>query len=540
MADETKSPDLVSGLNLRDQRQLMLFIVGVIAVVMLNAYGWLQTAKENKMEMSTLDLITDVSGSIFGSGYILLSEKPHDTHWAIKVAALSAKILFALALFKGGLMIFSYYWEGWKFLRVRDHTVICGGGERGRALAHAALSHGEKVALIELDQENAEIGNLREKGVYVITGNALDLSKLREARTQYAHRFFAVTTKDETNLSVASTALKLGNKSLETISGVESFALRTFFRNMPNIRLIGFQSRAVRQILCNAACALAEDPLIRGRGVNLLIESTEALRDEIIRAVAVFFQISGDRRPTIHLTCTTVQERSKFEVRYPDAWRVIDVKWHNESIENVCTQHRQCQPDIALFALSNDSASLEAADRFRVRHALASTKIIACLRDGGELFKVAKEQKGIGVTIENLYASSIGNDDVIDTQAKELHASYRALHPEELPSWDDLPEVVKDSNRLAVDHHAIKKSAWSTRKPLSDEEMLDHLSRCEHLRWMAEKVMEGWRWSGSADPSSRNNDRLLHHLLIPFDELSQDDKHKDLNVVIEFLGIKGA
>ena len=57
--------------------------------------------------------------------------------------------------------------------------------------------------------------------------------------------------------------------------------------------------------------------------------------------------------------------------------------------------------------------------------------------------------------------------------------------------------------------------------------MLVHLSRSEHMRWMAERAMDGWRWSGSNEASSRENDRLLHHLLVPYDALSNHDKDKD-------------
>lgn len=542
MAEENKYPDLVGGLNLRDQRQLLLFIVGVVAVLLLNAYGWLETAKINRMQMSTLDLITDVSGSIFGSGYILLSEKPHDTHWAIKVAALGAKVLFALALFKGGMMIFSYYWEGWMFCRVRDHTVICGGGERGRALANSTLKNGGKVALIEIDSEGAETGLLRERGAFVITGNALDITNLRKARIQYARRFFSVTSRDVTNLSIAATVSKLNNNLLELIAGVESFELRTFFRNMPHVRLVGFQSRAVREILGKAAVAIASIPEIRERGVNLLLESSESVREEIIRIAAVFFQVSGDRRPCLHIAGATVLERTAFETRYPEAWRVVDLHWHEESIENICSQDQVWFPDIALFSLGNDTATLEAADRFRIRHSISSTTIIACLRDTGELLKIAKEQCQEGMTIESLFSPSLDGkntlDDAADTQAKALHQTYQKQHPGQLPDWADLIELVKESNRLAAAHHEVKKSAWNTRDLGSDAQMLDHLARCEHLRWMAEKVMEGWRWSGSSDPSSRNNDRLLHHLLIPYDDLSQEDKEKDVSVVMQLLGIK--
>ena len=38
---------------------------------------------------------------------------------------------------------------------------------------------------------------------------------------------------------------------------------------------------------------------------------------------------------------------------------------------------------------------------------------------------------------------------------------------------------------------------------------------------------EGYVYSGSPDKTSRDDLAKLHHILIPFDELSEDDKRKD-------------
>ena len=67
--------------------------------------------------------------------------------------------------------------------------------------------------------------------------------------------------------------------------------------------------------------------------------------------------------------------------------------------------------------------------------------------------------------------------------------------------------------------------------------MLVHLSRCEHMRWMAEKAMDGWRWSGSSDKLTRDNDKLKHHLLVPYDSLESPEKDKDYNAFLWALDI---
>jgi len=100
-----------------------------------------------------------------------------------------------------------------------------------------------------------------------------------------------------------------------------------------------------------------------------------------------------------------------------------------------------------------------------------------------------------------------------------------------------LSEMVKDSNRIAAAHNGVKKAIWASRGEQDEDLVIEHLAHCEHLRWMAEKVMDGWRWSGSAEKSSRDNSRLLHHLFVPYEQLSQEEKDKDVVVVKKSLKI---
>lgn len=101
----------------------------------------------------------------------------------------------------------------------------------------------------------------------------------------------------------------------------------------------------------------------------------------------------------------------------------------------------------------------------------------------------------------------------------------------------DLKERIKESNRLAAMHHQVKRNAWHSREPNTDMELLIHLARCEHMRWMAEKAMEGCRWSGSLDKSSRDNDKLKRNLLVPYDSLDNPEKDKDYNAFLWALDI---
>lgn len=55
---------------------------------------------------------------------------------------------------------------------------------------------------------------------------------------------------------------------------------------------------------------------------------------------------------------------------------------------------------------------------------------------------------------------------------------------------------------------------------------MERLARIEHRRWMADRIDRGWT-SGAA----RDNARLIHPSIRPFDELSAEEQEKDRNAV---------
>ena len=52
----------------------------------------------------------------------------------------------------------------------------------------------------------------------------------------------------------------------------------------------------------------------------------------------------------------------------------------------------------------------------------------------------------------------------------------------------------------------------------------------EHKRWNAYMRSEGYIFSGSKDKSSRNDLAKMHHDLVDFESLSDEDKRKDSKV----------
>jgi len=104
-----------------------------------------------------------------------------------------------------------------------------------------------------------------------------------------------------------------------------------------------------------------------------------------------------------------------------------------------------------------------------------------------------------------------------------------------LVSWPELLESLKDANRNQADHLQIKcrvltGNAFPTPEQFElqlNADTLERLSRMEHDRWMAEKLLDGWRYTeGNKDTAAR-----LSPSLIAWEQLPESEREKDREAV---------
>jgi len=573
-------PEEPSPLNLFGsfhRKQLIALIVLFFGLLGLAIYGWITSAAESHINLAPLSLIAYVCDTVFGKEYILLGDHPEFPNWAVQISTYGFKILFLLAVIKGGLVLFGRKLREWWFENISKpsgHTVICGAGHMGASLALKLLEKDPKqpVILIDQDEENPALEELKKRRAFIITGNAMDPEVLHKARIGSAGRIISLLPQDEMNVSVAAHSADKEMARCEIIAGVESYELRSYFRRHPHIRMLSFLARAARKLLSELACKIATDPEVRQRGACLLLEASNPLREECLRSASVALQISGDTRPTVILPHTTVEDRKGFEERYPDAFRVLNLIWVNGDASQSISDQKLQIPDIAIFGLEDDAKTLEAAERFRVRTGCGACKscngdpdctpcngsgrsssverIVAVLKDSGELIKLARGQYIAQIRPVNAFELSLGDGDPLDdsheSAARMIHEEYRQNESKKtngykVDPWEKLPEMEKDVNRLAAGHQEVKLAVQKSLGNEKPESIIDLLARSEHQRWMAVKIMDGWRWSGSSDPKSRKKQNMLDHLFIPFDELPdgpEGEKVKDINNVRLLLGLK--
>lgn len=127
----------------------------------------------------------------------------------------------------------------------------------------------------------------------------------------------------------------------------------------------------------------------------------------------------------------------------------------------------------------------------------------------------------------------------------ERRAAERALQRGEAHSiwpWSAIPDAFRESSKVAADHLLIKlryvnvklvrKDAQSKRIKFKGEfrpETKQSLAMMEHYRWVAERLLAGWRYcpkGATSDSIAENKEMKLNHN-ITFFEKSESEKDFD-------------
>lgn len=456
------------------------------------------------------------------------------------------------AAFTGAHRLIAFVRFSRRLARLRGHIVVCGLGRRGVQIANSYLKKNHDVVAIEADENNPHVNELAMQGVNVLIGNGLDDTVRAKAGVRHCKSLFAVTGDDDTNLLLCEEIESRDLCSCGLVAAIESQAWRGFFmdRLKPDsrIQLMAYSTKAARMLMLEVAKKAASSLELRQRGCTVLIESDTRFGLELLQAGMILLQVSAEHKPRFIMTEATEAQRLRFEDRCPEYKLVADIEWHQGSADSwfrrsVVDQSDRDPIDLAIFSMAEDDQCLERADRMAIRSGVRDDHIFAVLQEHSTL----RDMSVRGVSPRQIHVTCVYDQhgteaDVIEEEieevARQVHARYIAAekkkHPDyasrpgSLPEdWAKLPERYREANRLPALHHAVKRAAWNSRvdekDPLfAEDRMLEHLARSEHMRWMAEKVVDGWRYS-----PVRDNDRLLHDQLKPFDTLERDMQEKD-------------
>ncbi len=485
-----------------------------------------------------------------------LGSKP----WPLEVARFLAPAVTSYTVVLALLRVLG---RRWQLARLTGHVVVCGLGNKGVYLAKKALRAGERVVIIEADEDNDWLDVCRSLGAVVLNGDAADEDMLRQARAAFASQVIAVCEKDTANIQIAALAGALarpaGLPPLRCLVHIGSLKWCASVRSMGLLggAETGCAPQSFNFFENSARALLSEHPLDYEwigpddpRQAHLiLIDANDMAMALLIQTVRVA-HFSNEKRPRITVIDPDPdKERNLFYAQFPFADQVADIEFRPGT-----AQEPSVRRDLVDWAADGKSLMTVAVcmQEETVAMETALTLPAELRKRGVPIFVRLAEESGIAGILEGarqkIGVRAFGSiedgcriRDDLDREARALHEVYLAKAKRDgrtvgqdpgLRPWDDLDTGFKDSNRQAADHIPIKlRAVGCVAVPASEapdgatfeftDEEVEILSRMEHARWCAERFLAGW----SLGPADKPN--LVSPYLVSYDQLEDKIKEYD-------------
>ncbi|MCC7265813.1 MAG: NAD-binding protein [Caulobacteraceae bacterium] len=541
-----------------------LLLFGLAATLLMGVAGLLFSTPADDGEcrsVGAFSYFTDPLYHLFllfelGDGGLFLG-RCYDSLW-IGLARFAGPVTVLIGVARLFWGVITEIWQGFRLSRMRDHVVIAGFGDRGRAIAAEA---GRQVVAIDVaaDEEGRAFVE-RQAGVWLV-GDARDPAVLRRAKAGRAHTVIAGAGDDIVNLKIAA--------------AVESLADEAPPR--PDVRVM-VSDPLIRRGLAEGAATRALDPL----SVEDLAARTFAdharLHElcDLMGAPRLHVLLQGEGRLICALAGQILRtsvmpglDRPRLTVMAEDPGRVID-------------QIRLAHPgageaaELAPVALDPCTRLLDAATAETIAQAGPVTALVVAGREGADALQPALALRDalrrLGVWRAPIFFAARSPDAVaglarplattarlaevfepfavspalcawpaiaaLDATARAIHENYLDAHralsaagqapsaaTDSLAPWDSLSATYKRSNRRAAAHAPAKLLAAGAHAPpgpvrlhpslrLTAPETAERLAALEHAAWNVDRLLEGWR-----PGPVRDNAALVHDCLYPFEDL---------------------
>ncbi len=306
-----------------------------------------------------------------------------------------------------------------------------------------------------------------------------------------------------------------------------------------HIRLMSFRQVALRSVLSRLADSIAQSPEVLRRGPCILVACDLEFSMEFLDLAIPFLQLSGNALPSYHVCGATSGDSKRFFKRHSDLALVANLAFHPESAADVTLGDGLIDKefDFAVVRLDSEIASLATAESI-LRSPTFHVGQVVSLVDGLPVMRIKPDDR---LQVVSLFTHGLNSpefgDQTLEKSATENHETYLAgLNPAErkdAPHWENLGEAFKNSNRWAVLHRQAKVAVWKHAEEPSKPALIEMLACSEHQRWMAEKIMTGWRAG-----LTRDNGRKIHPDIQPYATLSEEVREKDRVQVRKALGLE--
>lgn len=454
-----------------------------------------------------------------------------------------------------------------KAKRMKEHVIICGLGEKGYKLAKDCIGHVYSLIIIEQDRDNKYIRSISEQGALVLYGSAVDRVLLDSASVSKAKYLICVTGEDETNIEVASLLyqdekFRDNGNFLEALVHVGSRDVKTYFyeKQLFAKDFDGFSARLFNIYEIGARVLLDEngpDRFVKSLSTKTGYFDITIVGDNLIANELMLHTVRvGHYSESLKLSVNLVGHYSEewlgtLDEKHPNIQDVAKFSLHNISLEEV--QNRELidciantQAEVIYVCVDSEIQGMRLAQKIINTITDKTISVVVIVNNSTNLSHWIRDIDNIYVF--DLLKHSCTFDTVINThldnKAKKIHSYYvnnelaRGETKESnssLVPWKELHETLKDANRHQADHISIKLRAIGLdsddiggNKNVSFSELqIETLAKIEHNRWAADKIIGGWKYTSG----EKDSDKKLSPCLVPWDELSEEDKDKDRDTI---------
>jgi hypothetical protein len=487
------------------------------------------------------------------------------------VGSILARVIFLSAILLAVWALFSREIRAIALSRRRDHIVVIGNTPTAREVVGYLASRKRKATHVVAD--DTESADVSSRSLVALPLNFTSIA--RAAGLAKAKRIVVDTGDLSTNMAlVRGIRQAYGDKAPPISCNIESNDTADEFGDLLGVRrdiLIYDEARlSVRDTLARHPLYASADRqgaarvhlVIIGFGQLGRVLLEEAVQDSIAGTLAKPFVTVIDWNADVR-AAAFAREKPEHDMAADVAFIACDVLAApldaEGSLHRAALFGRDTEAAVTAiaFCFEKDADNVAAALALRTmrrRSGRCFAPIFMPLQDpegSGRIFNLADKDRivdpldsiiPIGLSREALAVGILGEGER-DHLAKRFHATFRALADESQTanvSWVALPETYRRADRHAADH--IPAKLWSlglaTERQSSDSLLAidrdwqrqwaqevgqtERLERIEHERWIADRVMEGWRHA-----LTRDDDLRQHNDLAPFDMVGLKDQDKD-------------
>ena len=448
----------------------------------------------------------------------------------------------------------------------------------------ASTSHNVVIAMPTVADDQRT--SLWELGIKVVTYQGNPTAVLNASGISRADYLFAVCDNPLDNLTLSRAALSSASKNktlkvrcmLEPLHYKRALKLEEYFEedSLSRLRVFNQSELIARKILTqyppDIAVTNSEDR------IHILLLGMTSITEAILLQFARIGHYKNNLIPKVTVVGLDVEDRlNKLHADFPSLSEWLEINHINIDVFEIGQQilsnifNTENAPATCYITGPVEMENLRVAKMLvgvlastQDKTKLANCNVIAIDPPGGTIisdyyFNAHHDNRVQVFSLfgtDNSSAKSVvaGSllGDLDDRIPKQIHDAYRQndldkakvdpnhkLHPNSV-DWDALPENIRNANRTVADHLDIKLRAINMKLSVGtnseniqlSEDQIEVLAIMEHRRWWADRSLSGWRFA------EIRNDRKLHHPnMIPYEELSEADKQKDRDSVLKIIDI---